>query len=140
MYIDKLNEFSDAQLITGAFAGQDTSKVIDSTNTLDLGDTENKLNVGEPFYLQVRVNTLCTSGGSATLQVALMESVDGNTFTVAAQTGEIAVADLTAGKLVFSVGLPQVLKRFIKLSYTVGTAAMTAGKLDAFLVPAVQLA
>lgn len=115
--------YSDAQAITSV--GN-----TDSTNTID------QLAAGDTYvqqFLRVRVNTAFTSGGSATLAVNLVTDDDpafGSATTIPLVTAT-PVGSLTAKKVLFQGRLPIGIKRYRKLVYVVGTAAMTAGKIDA---------
>lgn len=115
--------YSDAQAVTDV-------GTTDSTNTIDqlaAGDTY------VPQFLRVRVNTAFTSGGSGTLAVNLVTD-DASNFgsaTTIPLVAATAVASLIANKVLFQGRLPIGIKRYRKLQYVVGTAAMTAGKIDA---------
>ena len=115
--------YSDAQAVTNVGNTY-------STNTIDqlaAGDTY------VPQFLRVRVNTAFTSGGAGTLAVNLVTDDDSGfgTATTIPLVGATALAALTAGKVLFQGRLPIGIKRYRKLQYVVGTAAMTAGKIDA---------
>jgi hypothetical protein len=126
---DLLNTYSDAQALT-------STGNTDSTNTID------QLADGDTFeapFIRVKVNTTFTSGGSATLAVNLITDDDvafgsPKTFPLVAAT---AVASLTAGTVLYQGRLPIGMQHYHKLQYVIGTAAMTAGKVDAFLTEAV---
>ena len=51
----------------------------------------------------------------------------------------VPVASLVQGWRFLPGGLPGGTQRFLRLNYVVGTAAMTAGKLSAGLVPALDV-
>ncbi len=85
-------------------------------------------------HFHVKVETACTSGGSATLKVG--PAADDDAFLTTTQG---AVANLTAGALFMPVaveGTPNVLPLPVKLAsgakivQTIGTAALTAGKVE----------
>ncbi|PZP09996.1 MAG: hypothetical protein DI607_11970 [Sphingomonas hengshuiensis] len=137
MIIDKRNEFADATAIPTATG---TALV---GNVIDLGAGSPTLNDVEQIYLVLDVETAATSGGSATVQFSLASdaqaaiATDGSA-TVHFQTAAIPVANLTAGKRIIAVALPKgVYERYLGILATVGTAALTAGKIDAFLTSAV---
>src|SRR5690606_10992156 len=93
---------------------------------------------GQPIYLVVMVDTTATSGGSATLTVQLVtdDNESMSSPTVVAQSAEWDVADITAGTIVWMVPLPHegvAYERFIGIQQVTGTAAFTAGALNAFL-------
>ena len=128
MIIDKNLLFSDAQAET-------TVAAHDSTNYIDIavaGDANKEL------YLVVSVNTTCTSTGSATVQLKMLtDSTTGWSSPVTVfDSGAIAVASLVAGYKICEVRIPKgKLERYTKLTYTIATAALSAGKFDAFLTP-----
>jgi len=89
-------------------------------------------------YFVASVQTTCTSGGSATLQLRLMS--DAQDPMVAASATEhyksptFAVADLVAGKQLCCIELPRGdYERYLGVVQDTGTAAFTAGKIDAYL-------
>lgn len=123
-FSDIQNLYSEAQAIT-------STGNTDSTNTID------QLAAGDAYvanFLVVRVDTTFTSGGAGTLAVNLVTSDAADfgsgvkTFPIVAAT---ALAGLTTGTNLHRGRLPLGLLRYRKLVYVVGTAAMTAGKVDA---------
>jgi|SRR5215831_4730150 len=128
-----------------------------STNVIDLGVTSGiptsangggarDLGIGDDpaMKLMVEVTTTFTSGGSATLSVALQGSTDNgsgsptgfNTWWV---SPTYALATLNAGSRLFDMDMPRppdglAVPRFIRLLYTVGTTNFTAGNVSAYLV------
>lgn len=131
--------FSDGQAETTA-AAHDSDNVIDFGSGYDEWKAARIADYGEQdaLWLHVRVSTAFTSDGSATLTVALQDSTDNSTFaatTPALTTTAVAVASLAAGYSLLKVALPMNLDRYAKLVYTIGTAAMTAGALDAWIGP-----
>lgn len=137
----------DAKLVLSDAQAETTAAAHDSDNVLNMGAGKNEwgtatiADYGEAnkqLWLHVYVNTTFTSGGSATLTVALQDSADNSTFAAvspAITTGAVAVASLAAGYELIRMPLPPNLRRYVKLVYTIGTAAMTAGKLDAWVGP-----
>lgn len=131
MLIDTQQEFSVAQAVT---ATGDTA----STNVYDTGAARD-VGIGEEIYAFVRTDAAFTSAGAGTLQVKLQDSADNSTFAdVQTLTAVLALAALTADTVIARVRLPIGLRRYLRLAYTVGTAAMTAGTVDAFLATNVQ--
>jgi hypothetical protein len=132
MILDRYNEFSDAQDITGSTGD------IASTNVVDLnaeGDA-----YGHEMYLIIGVDTTCASSGGATVTPRL-ETSDDSSFSSATTlwTGEQkAYTDLTAGTEVAALRVPSGCERYLRVVYAIGTAALTAGKMNAFLTPAPQ--
>lgn len=131
MLIDTQQEFSVAQAVT---ATGDTA----STNVYDTGAARD-VGIGEEIYVFTKVKAAFTSGGAGTLQVKLQDSADNSTFAdVQTLTGVLALSALTVDTVIARVRLPIGLRRYLRLAYTVGTAAMTAGTVDAFLATNVQ--
>jgi len=136
-YIDKQLEFSDAQAETTVAAHI-------STNVVDMG-TVGEWADGQPVYLVVTVNTAFTSAGAATLAVELLSdatstvAVDGSaTSHWASETLALATVAV-AGYVIACFALPMegtTYERYLGVMYTIGTAAMTAGKVDAYLTTA----
>lgn len=134
MIMDEFNEFCDATALNTGAAG--TYLVGD---VIDLGVDGLNLGAGEDLFLVARVDTTATSGGSATLNLKLASdaqaaiATDG-TATEHAASGEIAVASLTAGTDILVTRLPAgTYERYLGILQVTGTAAFTAGKIDAFL-------
>jgi hypothetical protein len=134
MILDERNEFADATALSTAATGR--ALVGD---VIDLGTTSRDVGNGEPLYMVVQVDTAATSGGSATVSFELASdaqaaiATDG-TATVHFATSAIAVASLTAGTTVAAVALPNgTYERYLGVLQNVGTAALTAGKVNAFL-------
>lgn len=131
MIIDRYNEFSDAQAVTST---GDTA----STNVVDTfggGDA-----LGEEIYLHIKVNEAVTSAGAATVQFVLQTDSDEafGSATDIYTSAAIGKATLVAGHNAVRVRIPSGCERYLRVKYTVGVAALTAGKFDAFLSPSVQ--
>lgn len=134
MILDKRNEFADATALnTGGAGSYLIGDVIDTG-----GDG---LNDVEDLYFVVQVDTTATSGGSATGQFHLVSdaqaaiATDGSA-TYHYSTPAIPVATLAAGYQVCKVELPKgTYERYVGVLQTTGTAAFTAGKINAFLTP-----
>ena len=134
MLIDKQNQLSDAQAVTSTGSTA-------STNVIDLGVARDIAGgVVDARKLLIQVNTTFTSGGSATLQVQVQTSADNSSWSTLAESAAIPVASLVQGYRFFENGVPGPTSRYLRLNYVVGTAAMTAGKLDAALVPSLDIA
>lgn len=138
MLIDERTEFADATALnTGAAGTYNIGDVIDiksaaiDPNTLkDLGFSE--------LYLVIKVATAATSGGAATGQFRLVSddtaTPSTTTATVHYTSAAIPVASLTAGATIAVVKLPSgSYERYIGVQQITGTAAFTAGAVDAFL-------
>lgn len=134
MIIDNLGEFADATALGTSGTGRQLVG-----DVVDLGEAARDIGNGEPLYLVVQVDTAVTSGGNATVSFELASdaqaaiATDG-TATVHFATAAIPKATLVAGYNAAVVALPQGnYERYLGLIANVGTAAATAGKVNAFL-------
>lgn len=112
-------------------------------NQVDLGAAgEDQAGGGDnPMYLVIAVKESVTSGGAATVQFKLASddtasiATDG-TASEHIVTPAIPKAQLTAGKT-FAFALPSgrgvAYERYLGLLQVTGTAALTAGRINAFL-------
>lgn len=126
--------FSAAQAVT---ATGDTA----STNVYDNGGANGQGDngqTGENLWVNVIVNTTATSGGSATVQAVLQDSADNATFADVASGPSTAVASVTAGTVLLQIQPPPGMREFWRVAYRVGTAALTAGKFDAYVSNTIQ--
>lgn len=131
MIIDTLATLARAvALNTGAAGDYTIGDVIDLAAAQQLNDPEN-------LYLVITVDVTATSGGSATLAVALLtdDNASMSSATVVWQGNAIAVATLVAGYRYAVVQIPKAasLERYLGLRQVTGTAAFTAGAINAFL-------
>lgn len=135
MILDERNEFADATALdTGG-----TGRVLVG-DVIDLGSVANGYpGSSDDLYLVIGVDTAVTSAGAATVSFELVSdaqaaiATDG-TATVHFATAAIGKATLVAGYQVCSVQLPQgAYERYLGILQNVGTAALTAGKVNAFL-------
>lgn len=131
MILDTQEQFSDAQAVTST---GDTA----STNVYDTGAAAD-VGIGYDTFVYVKTKAAFTSGGSGTLQIVLQDSADNSSFAdVQALTPAKALSTLTANTDLVRARLPIGLRRYVRLAYRVGTAAMTAGTVDAYLALDVQ--
>jgi hypothetical protein len=133
MILDERGEFCDAvALNTGAAGSYLLGDVIDLGVARDLGGDQ-------AVYLVVSVDTAATSGGSATGQFNLVTDDNASLSSPTVLVSSVAwpVASMTAGKTLMAVQLPMegtAYERYIGIQQVTGTAAFTAGKVNAFLV------
>lgn len=139
MLFDSTNLFSDAQALTSTGAAA-------STNVIDLGGADTPKHAakaiskdfgkGKKTDLFMQVVETFTSSGAATLVVELQtDTVEGFGSPTALWTSPaIALATLAAGYRFNIPVVPQGVERYLRVNYTVGTAAFTAGKVTAGLV------
>lgn len=130
MILDSQEVFSDAQAVTSTGETASTN-VLDTLSAYDDG-------IGEHAYVVAQVDTTATSGGAATLTPVLQDSADNSSFSDVLVGQSVAVASLTAGRQLMRTRLPLGLRRYVRVAWRVGTAALTAGKFDAFIVKDVQ--
>ncbi len=126
MYVDSQLLFSDAQALTASAA---------STNSVDMGPSRRQVAVGEPLYLFVTVDESFTAAGLATLTIGVQTDDDaafGAAVTLLT-TQALAKASMTVGRTPIVLALPQGMKRYLRLYYTVATGPLTAGKISAVL-------
>ena len=135
MYLDKTTEFCDATALSTAATGLALiGNVMDLTVARDLGQIDD-------LYFVVTVDTAVTSGGAATVSFILASdaqaaiAVDGSASEHIV-TAAIPKATLVAGYVAAAFDLPfegVPYEEFIGVLQNVGTAALTAGKINAFL-------
>lgn len=124
MILDYQNCFSDGQAET-------TMAAHDSTNVIYVPDNIDRANC----LILFQVVTAVTSDGSATLQIALLTD-DNASFT----SGTTLYTSAAIGKATLVQGYkllikpPRPVESYLKLTYTIGTAVLTAGAWDAWLI------
>lgn len=133
MIMDELSEFADNTTVPTSTGTALVGDVIDTGDGF-LDDVDN-------IYFVVQVSEAFTSAGSATVEFALVSdaqaaiATDGSA-TVHVTVAATAVADLEAGTTLVVAALPKgTYERYLGVLATVGTAALTAGKVNAFLTP-----
>lgn len=132
--MDSTAEFCDATALnTGAAGTYLIGNVMDLTKARDLGN-------GRTVYLVISVDTAVTSAGAATVQFILASDAQAAIATDGSATehwvsGVIPKATLVAGyQLVVPLPLEDPLyEEFLGILQVTGTAAVTAGKVNAYL-------
>ena len=135
MVLDELTEFCDAQALNTGGAG-----IYLIGDVIDLGANHRDAGNGQPMYLVISVDTAVTSGGSATVQFTLASdaqaaiATDGSA-TVHVSSNAIAKATLVAGYQIVLPVPPEspIYERYLGILQTTAVAALTAGKVNAFL-------
>jgi hypothetical protein len=143
MILDRYNEFCDnVALNTGGAGTYLLGNQIDLVYPRDIGHGNTN-----HLYLVIVVTETATSGGSATLQLTLASDATASIATNGTATEHIStavfpVAQLNAGKVLLVTPLPlegPVYEKFVGILQKTGTAAFTAGRIDAFLTPTPQV-
>jgi hypothetical protein len=133
MILDERTEFCDATALnTGAAGSYLIGDVVDLSVARDLGGDM-------ALYLVVTVGTTATSGGSATGTFNLVtdDNASLSSPTTVVSSRAWPVASMTAGTTLMAVQLPMegtAYERYIGIQQVTGTAAFTAGTVNAFLV------
>lgn len=135
MIMDNRAEFADATALDTAGTG-----LVLVGDVMDLSVARNVGN-GKPLYCVIQIDTAVTSAGAATCGFVLASdaqaaiAVDG-TASVHGQTPLVAKASLIAG-YTFIIAVPPegsvAYERYLGILQNVGVAALTAGKVNAFL-------
>lgn len=137
MILDELNEFADAAVVpttgTGRLrVGDEVDLGVKTGNNRDIGN-------GEELFLVIQVDTAFTSGGAATVSFELVSDAQvpitvNATETIHFATPAFALSALVAGATLAALRLPMgVYERYLGVNANVGTAALTAGRVNAFL-------
>lgn len=109
------------------------------SDTLDLGAAARDISPDTDLYLVIKVDTTFTAAGAATMQIDFKTDDD-----VAFGSPNIIPLLPATGKATFVAGytlkipLPGPTERYNKITLTIATGPMTAGKLSAFLVQGLQ--
>lgn len=126
MILDQEAILSDGQAFT-------TVATHPSTNVYDSGSARANMGDGEEIRLRVKTRAGVTSGGAATVTVALQDSADNSSFATVFSTPAFAIADMPANRTLLDLALPRGLRRYVRVAYIVGGVALTGGSFDAFL-------
>ena len=141
--LDDFNELCDATALNTGGAGTYTIG-----DQIDLSASGRDLGNGEPAWLIVQVATTATSAGSATATFLLVTAALADLTTSAstlATSPTWAVASMTAtgtsgsanvgrGTVLWAIALPSgTYNRYLGIRQVTGTAAFTAGAIDAFV-------
>jgi hypothetical protein len=136
MLLDRRTTFCDNVAIGASTGRRALGDTVDLANLRDIGADSN-------VYLVVQMSVTATSGGAATLQIELVTDAQDPPSTDASATEHItspvfALGSLTAGaelvKMVLPIEVPgATYERYLGIIANVGTAALTAGSITAFL-------
>lgn len=132
--MDVFGIFSDEQAL---LATADSESLLDfgaGYDAFGAAVAQPELAEGKPLWLNIVVTTVLDSAGkAATLTVTLVTGTTTSPSTTALSTAAIAEASLVDGYCILSVPLPMGLKRYNKLTYTVGTEDFTGGNVSAWI-------
>ena len=150
MILDNLLTFDLASAITVVGGTQASANVLDlhmaGIPTLSNNQGARDIGIGDDpaMKLLVQVTTAFTSNGAGTLQVNLQGSADNGSgaplsFATWYSTPAYALATLVAGARLMDMDMPRPpdgipIPRFLRLTYVIGGATMTAGTVEALLV------
>ena len=140
MIMDERTEFADAASVAGSTG---TALIGDQIPLTDLRDVGN----GQPIYLVITCSTsIITAGTAGTISFQLVSDetasiATNGSATVHYDTGDFvtdddSLNDLDAGDVIACVALPlegNEYEEFLGILATVGTTAVTAGAINAFL-------
>lgn len=118
MIIDRENMFSNGKAVTASGAS-------DAVDLSAGGDA-----IGQELTFHAIVGA--TFAGLTSLAVKIQTSDDNATWTDSVSGPAVPLAELVAGKDVFCVRVPQGLKRYVRLYYTVSGTG-TAGTITSFM-------
>lgn len=128
MIIDKLLQVSNEQVVTASAA---------STDVIDLGQANPNLGLNQNTTLSITTDEAATAAGAATVTFSLQDSADNSSFADVAVTAAIGKATLVAGYQIL-LPVPPVLRRYVRVNYTVATGPLLTGKFSAQIVTGVQ--
>lgn len=133
MILDERLEFADATALPTATGRGLVGDVIDLQQARDIGN-------GQPVYLYIQVTTAVTSAGAATVSFELASDAAAAIATDGSATEHITTEAI--GKATLVAGYTRVIplpledpdyEQYVGLISNVGTAALTAGAINAGL-------
>lgn len=131
--VDSELVFSESQAVTSTGDTASTNSYnTGNANTGDAGQT------GENLWVQAICSTTPTSGGSATIQVALQDSADNATFADVAVGKSFAYTAVAKGTQLLALQPPPGMRQYWRIVWRIGTAALTAGTFDSFVTNSLQ--
>jgi hypothetical protein len=132
MILDTNLQFANDLALPTSTGTANIGSVVDMNENGRFGD-------GKTSYLCIQVSEAVTSGGSAQVRFQLVSSDNETIETNGDQnthitSGEISKADLTVGhQVVIPIPGGEDFGRYVGVQSIVGTAALTAGKVNAFV-------
>lgn len=151
MILDNLLSFDNNISIAIGVGSQDSSNILDLGITSGIPSSANgggarDIGIGDDpaMKILVQIGTAVVSAGGGTMSVTLKGAVDDGTGAPAAfstwyVTPVYTVAQMVAGARLMDMDFPRppqgiAIPRFLKLTYTVATATITAGTVYSFIV------
>lgn len=125
--------FAEGQAV--AAVGDTASTNVYQAQNAQLGDAGL---THENLWVQAFCSTTATSGGGATVQAVLQDSADGVTYADVVAGHVVPVANVTAGVALLQLQPPPGMRQYWRIAWRVATAALTAGKFDAFISNTLQ--
>lgn len=149
--LDAFQQFDTASSLAIAAGTQASANVLDYGIASGIpssasGGGARDMGIGDDpsLKLLVEVSTTFTSGGAGTLSVAIQGAPDNGSgapgaFTTWWVSPVYALATLNQGSRLLDMDFPRppdgvAIPRYVRLLYTVGTATMTAGNVNAYVV------
>jgi hypothetical protein len=136
MLLDRRTTFCENTAIGAGTGRRALGDAIDLQSLRDIGADAN-------VYLVVQMSVTATSGGAGTLQIELVTDAQDPPLVDGSATEHItsqvfALANLAAGAELIKMVLPiesqgATYERYLSIIANVGTAALTAGSINAFL-------
>lgn len=122
----------DKELILSSEQTVGTSQAtINSTNTIDMA--VEGMGPGTPIRAKAYMHDALTSSGAVTLTVKVVSSHNNSTWVEHHTSRGYLKAEAVAGHKILDYMLPKEVKRYVKLTYTLGAANPTGGTIDAHL-------
>lgn len=143
MYLDKQNEFSDAQAVTATAISTNVIDLFAGIVSPNVNNVLRDIGSGQDLYLVVMTQTAATDAGSdATLTVTLESDDNVGLTSPTVHFSTIAFPFATFSPLgaeLVAIKLPKGdYERYLGVRYTVAAGPLTAGNFDAFLTTDVQ--
>lgn len=138
MIVDSRNEFCNATLLNTGGAG---TYLLGDQIDLGTAAAPAPLGTGDTLYLVIAVQTTITAGAGGTVSFTLASDDTANIATNGTATVHFSTpartvgAGIPAGTVLAVVELPRTgtYERYLGILQTTGVAAVTAGRIDAFL-------
>ena len=142
MILDERTEFADDLSLNTGAAG-----TYNLGDQVDLGPAQRDIGVGMALHLVIQASADIVAGSAGTVAFQLVSdstptpATDG-TQTVHARTASFATSatPIRAGTVLATLPLPMeggAWERYMGIQQVTGTAAITAGKINAFITPLV---